>query len=87
VGNAQEFGSDRKNVVFCDRSLASFAEGLRYAREHRSELSAAIVDTLRGWAYGEPGQRAQWYFALFRKLIAKTPPKPFSYHETHWSAI
>lgn len=88
VGNCREFGRQHENMVIIpDRTPESFLAGLQYAREHRERLSAAGVETMQQWAYGEPGHRAQWYFSLFRKLIERKPVKPFSYAETHWSEI
>lgn len=84
VGNCLEWGIQHKNMVFVERNADSFASGLLYAREHRERLSAAGMDTVRnGWSYGAPGNRADYYFALFRRLLKDGPAKirPFSFME------
>ncbi len=87
VGNALEFGVDRENVVFCDRTIPALIAGIEYAWEHRERLSAAGRATMDSWKYSGPDGRAQTFFALFRALIAGRVPAPFSYQDTHWSEI
>lgn len=89
VGNALEMGVDRENCVLVERNTDSFIQGLEYAREHRERLSDAAVKTMQGWSYGPPGNRAQYFYALFRRLIEDGPDsvKPFAYNEKHWSEI
>lgn len=85
VGNVQEFGRDRENCVLVqDRTPEAFLEALKYAREHRERLSAAGLKTMQeGWSYGAPGNRADYFFALFRRIIndGVESVKPFRYDE------
>lgn len=78
AGNAMEFGSDRENLVFSDRSVSDLATALRYARDHRARLSAAGLVTMARWGWRE---RSGYYFALFRRLISGSQPAPFAYDE------
>lgn len=89
VGNILEMGRDRENCVLVDRTPEAFIRGLEYAREHRARLSAAAVETMRGWSYGPPGHRADYFFQLFRRIITDGPDaiQPFAYNEKHWSQI
>lgn len=81
VGNVLEFGRDGENCVIVDWSVDSLVQGLVKAREKREALSAAAAETMRSWAYGAPGNRAEYFFALFRALIAGRSPQPFSFLE------
>lgn len=82
VGNALEWGRHGKNLLFCERTQDAVAEAIVAAIERREELGAAARDTMQGWAYGEPGRRAAYYFALFNRLVSGMVPQPFSYDET-----
>lgn len=82
VGNIQEFGEDQVNCVLIDRTVEGLVQGLEIARHRRSELSAAAAATMRHWSYGPPGNRAAYYFGLFRNLINRNSITPFSYDET-----
>lgn len=79
VGNILEFGVNRENCVLAEHSLDSLVESFKYAREHRSRLSAASEQTLEGWSYGDPGNRAAYFFSVFRKAFRDGPGavKPF----------
>jgi len=85
VGNVLEWGRDRENCVLVqDRTPEAFLEALKYAREHRERLSAAGLKTMQdGWSYGAPGNRADYFFALFRRIIndGVRSVKPFRYDE------
>lgn len=89
VGNIQELGVDGDNCIFIERTTESLIAGLLRARELKRRLSNRIRESMQSWLYGEPGHRAQWYYALFRRIIEDGfhSVKPFSYHETHWSQI
>ena len=87
VGNVLEFGNGI-NAVICERTIESLVEGVEQAWEHREALSLAARETMESWRYDGPDGRAQWYFAMFRKMIAGGPkPTPFSYMDTHWSDV
>ena len=90
VGNVLEWGKSGENCMIAERNADAFIEALQYAREHREHLSASGMQTIRDeWSYGEPGNRSQYFFSLFRRLIEdgpKTVP-PFSFLEKHWSEI
>lgn len=83
VGNIREWGQHRQNCVICERTVEAMVDGIEYAWEHRERLSAAAVETMRGWTYGEPGNRARYFWQLFRRLIEDGPNsiEPFSYFE------
>lgn len=83
VGNAIEFGDDGKNVIFFERDSKSFVAAILKAREDRKRLSEEAVKTMRGWSYGEPGRRAEYFYQLFRRLINDGPNsvKPFCHLE------
>lgn len=84
VGNILEWGVDRVNCVYVQRTIESFLAGLSIARNRREELSRAGVAKMQAeWSYGEPARRAAYYFALFRKLLAGETVEPFSYHEVN----
>jgi glycosyltransferase involved in cell wall biosynthesis len=90
VGNAVEFGIDGENLIFSERDPQSFLDALIRAREDRERLSANGAELMRSkWSYGEPGHRAKWFFALFRRIIqdGAASLKPFSYIDKHWSEI
>lgn len=90
IGNAQEWMVHGDNGMFCDRTPESFLQALLYARQHRERLSAAGMKTMHeGWSYGEPGNRAQYFYSLFRRIIEDGAGSvaPFSYSEKHWSEI
>ncbi len=90
VGNAMEFGTDGENLIFAERNPQSFLDALIRAREDRERLSANGAELMREkWSYGDPGERAQWFFALFRRICedGAASVKPFSYMEKHWSEI
>ena len=82
VGNIREWGRNRENCVLVERTAESLIEGLLYAREHRVRLSEAGRDELASrWSYGEPGRRAEWYFAAFRRLLDGGTVRPFTFLE------
>jgi glycosyltransferase involved in cell wall biosynthesis len=90
TGNVLEFGGDGFNCIFAEPTPESFLAALIKARENREEMSEAAATTMRErWSYGEPGERAAWFFQLFRRLISDGAGKidPFSYHQKHWSNI
>lgn len=87
VGNALEFGSHLDNVVFCDRSVDSLIRGIQYAWAHRERLAAAARVTMLQWRYDGQSGRAQYFFQLFRALIAGRDPEPFSYADVDWREI
>jgi hypothetical protein len=100
VGNVVEFGKffgplgctrdGKANCVIVDRSVESFVNGLLFARKSRDRLlSEAAVETMQEWSYGPPGNRADYFFTLFRRLVSDGPEtiKPFSYLETEAAAI
>jgi len=90
VGNILEWGTHGENCLIPDRTPESFLNMLKYAREHREELSDAGKRTIQdGWSYGEPGHRAKYFFQLFRRLIedGKDSVKPFCYNEKSWEDI
>ena len=87
VGNALEFGDGGSNLIFSDRDPWCMIEAIESAWEDRERLSAEATRTMFMWRYDGPDGRAQWFYALFRKLIAGDVPPPFSYKEKHWSEI
>jgi glycosyltransferase involved in cell wall biosynthesis len=90
VGNILEWGKDRENCVLVERTPKSFLEGLEYAREHRERLSRAGMELFRSkWSYGAPGNRAAYFFQLFRRIISDgmASVTPFSYDEVSWEEI
>lgn len=99
VGNILEWGIQGRNCVLVGRSAEAFMQGLVYAKEHRSELSAAGLATFRGepvttapqrvWGYGGENGRAQYFYQLFRRIIENGPHtvNPFSYAEIDWREI
>jgi len=78
VGNVKEFGRHWGNCVICDWSVDSLAAGVRTAMRKRATLSAGAIQAMKSWGYDS---RAPYFFALFRKLIAREPVKPFTYSE------
>lgn len=90
VGNAQEWGVHGENCVFCEHRPQDFIEALAYARDNRKRLSENGMKTLHSqWTYGPPGNRDQYFYSLFRRLIEDGPKsvEPFSYNEKHWGEI
>lgn len=89
VGNVLEFGTHLENCILCERDVDTFVTGIEYAWAHRKQLSDAIRETLRGWTYGRPGDRAMWFYALFRRLLRDGGEaiEPFTYQEKHWTEI
>ena len=90
VGNVQEFGSPDKNCVIAEaRTVDAFLAALLYARDFRERLSQAGVKTMQGWSYGPPGNRADYFFQLFRRIIMNGPAsvKPFRYDQVEASEI
>jgi glycosyltransferase involved in cell wall biosynthesis len=81
VGNIREMGVDRENCVIVDRNPESFMEGILYALTNMKRMSKAAQETMWGWSYGSPGNRAQVYFDLFRRIVEDgvNSVKPFSY--------
>lgn len=88
VGNVLEWGADDVNCVLCERTVDSFLEGLVRARESRRALSETGAAVFRQfWSYGPPGNRAQYFYGLFRRLIRGELVAPFSYAETDWRSL
>lgn len=90
VGNAKEFARHGENCVVFNRSPQGLIDALTFAREHCERLASAGMATMEGgWWYGEPGNRAQYFYQLWRRLIQDGPEsvKPFSYMDKHWSDI
>lgn len=88
IGNVLEWGKDGENCILVERTVDSFLAGLNRAREKREELSAAGVQLMHGsWSYG--GGRANFYFQLFRRIIADGTKaiEPFAYSEKAWEEI
>ncbi len=84
VGNVLEFGrvGALANCVITGRDVDSVIEALKYARERRKEISAEAHRTVHEkWTYGPPGNRAEYFYALFRALIKRGPDdvNPFCY--------
>jgi len=79
VGNMPELIQDGRNGVFCKRSTSDFWKGLKFAKEHREELSAAVLKTIQSWDWTI---RSQWFYELFRRCAARDYPKPFTYVDT-----
>lgn len=71
VGSVPEWSVSGENAVIAERSVEAFVEAVCYAREHRERLSAAGMETIRQWSYGPPGNRAEYFYALFRALIER----------------
>lgn len=82
VGNVPEFGLGMTNYIPIDPNPESLVSGLLAAKRHRERLSSAGVATMHQWSYGHPGNRADYYFALFRALLSGRTPEPFTYLET-----
>lgn len=90
VGNIREWGRPGENCVIVQRTPEDFIQGLEYARTHRGRLSAAGAELFRTkWSYGSPGERANYFFQLFRRIIQQGPSTipPFSYNEVDWREI
>jgi hypothetical protein len=83
VGNALEFGVDGVNCIFCERTPQAFVEAMKRVDANRESMSQEARHTIRQWYYGPPGNRALYYFALFRRLIEDGPDaiEPFCYAE------
>jgi len=90
VGNILEWGEHQVNCMITKRTPESFLESLLFARDLRATMSNMGMGTIRnGWSYGEPGNRAKYYFQLFRRLIEDSPAsiKPFTYSQIDWEEI
>jgi len=90
TGNVMEFGGEGFNCIFAEPTPESFLAGLIKARENRESLSRNAANTMRDrWSYGAPGERAEFFFQLFRRLIqdGMSSIEPFSYHQKHWENI
>lgn len=86
VGNILEFKSPCG--VLCDRSTPSIVAGVEAARSDRETLSRRSEELIRDqWSYGHPGNRAMYYFSLFRKLVTDKPPAPFSYMDVDYDGF
>lgn len=73
VGNATEFGVGDENIVFFHRSPGRLIDALMYAKGNRERLSWSAEKAMRSWSYGEPGNRAEYFFQLFRRLVNDGP--------------
>lgn len=73
VGNLQEFAVHDEHCVYIDYSIQSLIDGLEHARANRCRLSANIANAMQSWSYGPPGNRAAYYFAVFRAALLRGP--------------
>lgn len=82
-GNVPELLEHDVNGLIVERDWQKFVAAIEYAREHRERLSAAAIESVQSWGYGPPGNRAAYFYALFRALIERGPKgvKPFSYRD------
>lgn len=90
VGNICEWGVANENCVLTERSADAFMKALLYAKDHRQRLSeAGRCKIASEWSYGGPGNRAAYFFALFRRIISRGAHsvQPFSYSEKPWAEI
>ena len=81
VGNIKECGVDGENFVRFHRCPDGLVEALAKARTDREKISANAVETMRGWSYGPPGNRAKYFWSLFRKLMNRESVRPFTFQE------
>jgi len=89
TGNLLEFGEDGKSCLFAEKTSGSFMEKLNVARDGLSHFSEHSMSAIKSWSYGEPGNRAEYFYHLFRRILRdgiRTIP-PFTYSEKHWSEI
>ena len=86
VGAAKELPDD--SYVRIERNAKDLVRGLREARERREELSERGACLMANrWSYGKPGERANFFFAVFRALHEGREITPFSYAEVDWRDI
>lgn len=69
VGSVPEWAVHRENAVIVKPTIAAFIDSLVYARNNRDRLSAAGQAAMQQWSYGPPGNRAQYFYQLFRRII------------------
>lgn len=80
VGNASELSPGLR--FGCRRDPEHLLLCLNVARDDRSTFSGWNSEAMkRHWSYGPPGNRAAYYFSLFRALVSGRQPDPFSYDE------
>lgn len=80
TGNAAELiESGRSGVLPARRDTAAFRDALYYARDNRQRLSDGALEAIQEWDWSI---RAQWFYALFRKILAGQTPRAFSYLDT-----
>lgn len=88
VGHVPELISHGHNGMICDPTVDSFVECIESACSHREEMSANCLETIKSWSYGPPGNRAQWFYQLFRRITKDVHTiNPFCYKDTHWEEI
>lgn len=81
VGNVPEIIEHQVNGMVVDRTGEGFLQGIEYATKHRERMSQAALSSIRKWGYGPPGNRAEYFYSLFRKVICEGADsvQPFSY--------
>lgn len=89
VGNVLEFAVSSEPIgVIIERSATALISGMESARAMRVRMAEAGCRLMHSkWSYGPPGNRAQVYFDLFRRLIRSEPISPFSYTDVAMEAI
>jgi glycosyltransferase involved in cell wall biosynthesis len=85
VGNMPELIANHDNGVFAhDRSTGGFWDALQSARENREELAKSMAKRIAEWDWS---CRAPYFYALFRRMAERKPPKGFTYLEKEPGAI
>lgn len=82
VGNIKECGKDGENFIQFHRCTDGLIDALVKARDNRAQISKNAVETMKGWSYGPPGNRAAYFWNLFRHLLNGDFVPPFTYAET-----
>lgn len=83
VGNVTEWGTAGLDWwTIENRSIEGLVDSMIGANHHRRDLAISaslVMDQM--WSYGEPGNRAAYFFSLFRALIELRDVRPFAYNE------
>lgn len=89
VGNVPEIISHGDNGLIVHRDPKSVIAAVRYAKEHREQLSKGAFETISRWAYGSPGHHAEYFYQLFRRVAILGPQSvtPFSYRDVTAESI
>jgi hypothetical protein len=80
-GNAREWINHEVNGMLIRPDINEIVRKRKFVRENRELMSNNVEEKMQGWAYGSPGNRAEWFYTLFQRLIEDGPHsvKPFSW--------